>query len=422
MPVPRSPTLCPLAEYRHPTLPQHAKANTPMDLSLAQARHLALHTQGLTTNAADANTTFDRLGYVQIDTIAVIERAHHHILWTRQNNYTTDQLNDLQMHQRTIFEYWAHAAAFLPMADYRYYRPRMLATRKSERHIQWRRDNSRLVRQVLQRIRKEGALAAADFEDTSGKRGPWWDWKPAKRALELLYDTGELMVSGRRQFQRLYDLPERVLPADLDTSNPTPAERARFSVSRTLQAHGLAALRQFRLGLAPSKDLPKALEQLQASGAVVPIKLEGTSTPYFAWQDALDQVPAKLEPQCHLLSPFDNLVIDRPRLEQLFGFHYRIECYVPAAKRQYGYFTLPILWGDRLVGRLDPKAQRQQGVFEVRGLFFEPDFAAYDDLLPALAQRLQRFAAFNGCGEITIAPTTPRKVRAPLRRALAALA
>ena len=394
-----------------------------MDLSLAQARRLALHAQGLAgADAPNAAQTFNRLGYVQIDTIAVIQRAHHHVLWTRQPDYTPDQLDHLQMRQRAVFEYWTHAAAYLPMADYRYYLPRMLATRKSERHRQWRRENSRLVRHVLQRIRREGALAAGDFEDPSGKRGPWWDWKPAKRALELLYDTGELIVAGRRQFQRLYDLPERALPAGLDTSRPTAGEGARFSVSRTLQAHGLAALRQFRLGLCPAQALPRALDQLRESGAVVPLKLEGTHTPYFAWRAALDDLPDSLEPACHLLSPFDNLVIDRTRLEQLFGFHYRIECYVPAPKRQYGYFALPILWGDRLVGRLDPKAERKRGVFQVRGLFFEPDFEGYDQLLPALAQTLRRFAAFNGCEKIAIEATTPRRVRTPLRQALAALA
>ena len=238
-----------------------------------------------------------------------------------------------------------------------------------------------------------------------------------KRALEVLFCTGELMVSARRRFQRVYDLPERVVPDHIDTRTPDRGEAARHFARRTLSSLGVASLPHVRK-LYDNGGAQTAIAELVNSGEVTPVAIEGQKAVYYALAKMLDAVPRRLRNHLHLLSPFDNLTIHRNRLMDLFGFHYRIECYTPASKRRYGYFTLPILWNGRVIGRLDPKAERKSQTFLVRNLVFEPGFKEYDALMPALAGALHRFAAFNGCEEIRIGKATPSKVKAPLVCAL----
>ena len=201
-----------------------------MRISLPKARRLAIHAQGLggrwklPKGKEGAAQAVERLGYVQVDTIAVVQRAHHHTLWARCPDYTPAMLGELQAKDRRVFEYWANAASYVPMADYRYYVPRMRAA--ATRHSAWYlSDEGRKLRDhVRDRIRAEGPLGSADFKAPEGrKRGSWWDWKPAKQALEWLFDMGELMVTQRRHFHRIYDLTERVLPSCIDTAPPSPA-------------------------------------------------------------------------------------------------------------------------------------------------------------------------------------------------------
>jgi uncharacterized protein YcaQ len=392
-------------------------------VSLAEARRLLVAAQGLggdwklPAGAEGAAQVVERLGYVQIDTIAVVERAHHHVLWTRHPGYQTAHLDELLSRDRRVFEYWAHAAAYLPMRDYRFYLPRIRYFAEEHHARQWLAEHRGLAEKVLERIRAEGALAAADFEHPGERRGPWWDWKPAKRALEYLFWSGRLMIAGRRHFQRLYDLSERVLPPDLDTSMPSPEESARFAARRGLQSQGLATAKQ-KDGLSSPQEVGRALAELAEAGEAVPVQVEGLEKErFYAWKSLL-AAPRPRRRQVHLLSPFDNLVIDRRRAAQFFGFEYRIECYTPAAKRQYGYFTLPVLWGEALVGRLDPKAERREGVFRVKNLVLEPGFAADEAFHAALARKLRAFAAFHGCGEVAVEKTCPARERAALRRSL----
>ena len=400
--------------------PEHKTQNT---LSLAAARHLSIRTQGLDHHAPAARgkkgtaQVVERLGYVQIDTIAVIERAHDHILWNHQPDFTSEMLGELLAIDRRVFEYWTHAAAYVPFADYRYYLPRMASAHNWRREARFRKENTRLVKEVYERIRREGAMASADFDNPDQKRGTWWDWKPAKSALEVLFCTGELMVSARRRFQRVYDIPERVVPKDIDTRAATPEEAARHFARRALSTLGLASLPQIRK-LYANNGAQAALAELLDSGEAVAVQIENQETTYYALASTLQNAPRRQKNHLHLLSPFDNLTIDRDRLFDLFDFHYRIECYTPAAKRQYGYFTLPILWNGRFIGRLDPKAERKNQTFLVRNLVFEPGFTDYDALLPNLAAALHRFAAFNGCTSIRIEKTKPGKFKAPLNRAL----
>ena len=413
-----------------------------VSIPLDVAQRLALNAQLLhgqtkrLTGKRGVVQTFSRLGYIQIDTIAVIQRAHHHVLWTRQPDYNPDLLHALQAQDRQVFEYWGHALAYLPMSDYRYFVPRMEHFPRSQ--SRWitalREQSAPLIKPILTRIREEGPLGAKDFEAPVGKkRGTWWDWKPAKHALELLFWRGDLMITERRNFQKIYDLTERVLPSGIDTSHPHDDEMGTFFVRRALAAYGVAQEKEICTFMQPNavwdaafqrankKAVSKALTDLIQDGEVVPLHLkEIGETPYYALADTL-QNTTKRKQQAHavfLLSPFDNLIIQRDRTKRLFGFDYSLECYVPAAKRKHGYFVLPILWGERFVGRLDPKADRKTKTLVINSLTFEPVFTDFDALLPALVDRLKSFARFNQCETVKLGKVVPAKIKSKLDKAL----
>jgi uncharacterized protein YcaQ len=376
-------------------------------LSLPQARRLALRSLAPELQSHSVPEVVRRLGYVQIDTIAVVERAHHHVLWTRLPTYEASQLDRAQGEERQILEYWAHAAAYLPMEDYRFCLPRMAASRR--RHAAWFRAHKSLTQHVLQRIRAEGPLRAADFEAEPGHRaGPWWDWKPAKLALEYLFHAGDLLVTYRRGFQKYFDLAERVLPSHVNTTRPTPLAYGRHLIRRTLECHGLATEKEITYQKPYARTaVRQAVRAMTAQGTLLPVTVEGLPGVYLVQPEHLEQTlttspdSAPTAAPVRLLSPFDNLVIQRQRLQQLFGFHYQIECYVPAAKRQYGYFCLPILWGERFVGRVDPKAHRSAGRLEVLSCSGDSELHGHADFWAAFALALQAFAAFNGCTSVT---------------------
>ena len=370
----------------------------------------------------------DHLGYVQIDTIAAVARAHHHTLWTRCPDYTPAILHDLQAAERRVFEYWAHAIAYLPLSDYRYYTPRMDRIRAvGPAWLRaWREEHRHVLEEVRRRIETEGALTSKDFEPPPGtRRGTWWDWKPAKRALEILFWQGDLMISERRNFQKVYDLTERILPADVDTTRPTPEELGGFHVRRALSAMGLAREREIvaTLHVVKSALVAETLAGMLESRGVLRLSIEGIDEPYYTLPGALDGDPAAAPPdRARILSPFDSLIIQRDRIERLFGFSYALECYLPAAKRKHGYFVLPILWRDRLIGRLDPKADRKTETLIVRNLVFEPGFTEFDAALPAFAEAVASFAHFNRCEQITFDRITPtghkRRLNSLVKQAL----
>lgn len=407
---------------------------TAQSISREQARRIVVRAQLLdgrdpwVTGKEAIATAIDHLGYVQIDTIAVVERAHHHTLWARCPDYDAASLHNLQAVDKRVFEYWAHAMAYLPMADYRFYLPRMARHRESgptwlER---WKSEHGHLCDDVLARIRAEGALSTVDFEPPPGtKQGTWWDWKPAKRALELLFWQGHLMIAERRNFQKVYDLTERVLPADLDTTRPTGEEIGRFHVRRAVGGLGIAREREIRdaFHLADRPLIVKTLEELVEEGELVAPPIDGMQDTYYVMPAALDGVVSEVPNTVHILSPFDNLVIQRDRIAQLFDFEYTIECYLPEAKRKYGYFVLPVLWKDRLIGRLDPKANRKERRFLVKALWFEPGFEEIEAALPAFADALARLARFNGCDAVELGKISPpghkRSLKTLVRQALA---
>ena len=398
-----------------------------LKLSTNTVRKLALHAQGLAKaqpfgkGPAAVLRCIEQLGYIQIDTISVIKRAHHHTWWTRVPDYREAHLDKLQK-ARKIFEYWAHAAAYLPMQDYRYCLPRMHAIASGEKH--WHKPERKLMQFVLDRIRAEGPLQARDFEqDRPRKQGGWWQWKPSKVALEQLFIEGKLIATHRDAFQKVYDLPERALPSDLDTSMPTPEEFRRFLILRAIRAHGVASeaeIGYLRRGM--KKPLAQSLAEMEEAGEVVALTYPGATGKIFSTPDLLAQAgKLRASKHVHLLSPFDNLVIQRKRVQQVFDFDYQIECYVPEPKRKFGYFCLPILYGSELVGRLDPKAERKSGVLQVRKLALEDRAKADEALAAALATRLAALAAFNDCNSVSIGTCNNKVFKGLLKQELAGI-
>ena len=400
-----------------------------MRISLATARRLALRAQGLDgswglpAGKEGAAQAIERLGYVQIDTIAVVRRAHHLTLRARCPDYTPDMLHELQAVDRRVFEYWTHAASYLPMRDYRYCLSRVRWEREHGRSGKWLAANRKVADHVLGRIREEGALAAAGFEDTrQSKRGSWWDWKPAKQALEAFFSTGELMVTERRNFQRIYDLAERVLPPDVDLSQPGHDEETRHNVHRMLSAMGLVSPDRLNWHLNRRREaIADDLAKMVGSGEAVEVTVKSLdSERLFAHATSLEAARSARASRrsVRLLSPFDNLAISRRWLAHLFGFDYKLECYTPAAKRRWGYFCLPMVWAGRFVGRVDAKADRKEGVLVLRKVWLEDQHARTDAFLSSFADSVRDFAAFNDCDQVRVEDAMPAKLKAPLATAI----
>ncbi len=266
-------------------------------LSKKEAARLALQSQGLLKRnpfgkgKGGVLRALDQLGYVQIDTISVIERTHNHTFWTRVPNFNPDVLDQLQVKDRKIFEYWSHAEAYLPIEDYRFYLYKMRAIAAGEKH--WHAPDKKMMKRVLNRFRGEGPLMARDFKPPEDhKAAPWWNWKPAKRALEQLFIEGKLMIVRRNNFHKVYDLPERVLPANLDTSLPTTEEYCRFLINRAIQTHGLVTegeIGYLRKGI--KKDIKTTLQQMLEEGEIQTISVIGISNQiYYTTEERLSSV------------------------------------------------------------------------------------------------------------------------------------
>ncbi len=390
-------------------------------LSPTQARKLILLSQGLPPSAAKGTAlqasfaAIERIGYVQIDTISVIERAHHHTLWNRNRRYQTKHLEQL-LQSHDVFEYWSHAAAYLPMRDFRFSLVRKQAIKSGEQDHWYERD-LKMQQRVLDRIHDEGPLMAKDF-DNGGEQTSDWNSKPAKRALEYLFMQGDLMVPRRSAFHKVYDLTERVLPAGVDTALPSEDEYLRFLITRFLQANGLGLEREMRYLLKSMQGkLAPILDRLYDSGELQLVAVAGQN--YYALNEQLALLDKPLRRNtAAILSPFDNLLIQRERMRALFDFDYQIECYVPAAKRQHGYFCLPVLWDGRLVARLDCKAQRKTGLLAIHQLSLENNLKKLEPFAAALSKELHHFLAFNNCQRLAIDKVSPSAFKALLKQHL----
>lgn len=372
--------------------------STTLNISVEEARASIVNAQLL--DSKDVNNTLSvikHLGYVQIDTLSVAERAHNHVLFTRNHKYDNKELNEL-LTNKQIFEYWSHAASYLPMDDFRFSLFRKKEYKNGKKH--WFEKDDKVIKHVISRIKKEGALQSKDFKNEKNGGGEWYTWKPAKIALEQLFMEGRLMVTYRQGFQKVYNLTERVLPENLDKSIPTTDEYVEYLISRSIQSQGIVAQNEIDYllkGLKPA--INKIIKAKLERAEVKKVMIKGIDQKYYTYDSS---IVATTNKSLHILSPFDNLVIQRKRLKELFDFDYQIECYVPEAKRKYGYYSLPVFYDNQFVGRLDPKAERKTGLFIVKFLWFEPNYIPDDQFFNLFAQQLKSFASFCGCDTIVI--------------------
>ncbi len=401
-----------------------------MQLSRSATRALKLAAQGLNpplqraATKSDVLDTITRMGVLQIDTIHVVARSPYLVLWSRLGEYEPRWLDEL-LAEGAIFEYWSHEACFLPIEDYPLYRRLMTdGLSRSWSFVQaWVEQNRDVVERVMDRIREHGAVRSSDFERTDGQKGTWWNWKAEKMALEMLYTSGDLMIARRHNFQRIYDLRERVLPSWDDAHTPSLEEVRRAMALTTVRALGVVPPRwladYFRVR---NQKSAKLLQQLAEEGTLVPVQIEGSQEPGYVHPENIalaDQASkGELQPAyTTLLSPFDPIVWDRRRALELFGFDYRIECYTPAPKRRYGYFTLPILRRGELVGRLDPKAHRKEGIFEVKALHLESGVPVSDELIQDIAGAVRACAAWHRTPQVVVRWSDPPEVAALVQQA-----
>lgn len=400
----------------------------PLSLSLNQARRLALAAQGFAGRSAATevkparlNQLLERLGVVQIDSVNAVVRSHYLPLFSRLGQYAPGLLEQAAWSagkRRTLFEYWGHEASLMPLALYPLMRWRMQRASQGEgiyrQLAQFGRERQDVVQRVLDTVRDQGATGAGALTTRVERAGPWWDWSEEKMALEWLFAAGEVTVAGRRGFERLYDVPERVLPSAL-INHPDVDEA---DAQRQLLLHSAAAL-----GVATEKDLrdyfrldpadsKSRLSELVEAGALLPATVKGWTQTAYCLPEL--KIPRAVKTSA-LLSPFDSLIWERARTERLFDFRYRLEIYTPQHKRVYGYYVLPFLHNERLVGRVDLRAERSRGRLHVHALH-EEQVGIDEEGIHALARQLLEMARWLELPEVWV--NCPKAGSERLRSAL----
>jgi uncharacterized protein YcaQ len=382
-------------------------------LSLATARRVALAAQGFTDPLPTGPVTkrhlrrvLARTQLLQIDSVNVFQRAHYLPPFSRLGPYDMGLVDRLAYRDRELFEYWGHEASLLPVAFHPLLRWRMERARNLEEGwggpLRAMRERPEFVAEVLRMVRENGPVGAGEIRAGERNKGTWWSWDETKVALEYLFWSGQVATAGRRSFERLYDVPERVLPAHV-LNAPTPSrEDAQQELMRlSARAHGVATERDLRdyFRLRPA-DARAALRALLESGELLPVEVEGWKQP--AYLSPAAAFPRKVT-RSALLSPFDPLVWERARTERLFGFFYRIEIYVPAPKRVHGYYVLPFLHDEAIAARVDLKADRKAGVLRVLASWLEPGHDPLD-VATALGAELRKAAEWQGLPDVVIEP------------------
>jgi len=388
------------------------------------ARRLFLHRHALaeqptgSSRGDDLLALIDRLGFVQVDSINTVERAHHMILFARRQSYRPKHLKPLLKRDRSLFEHWTHDASIIPTAFFPHWRLRFerSAKRLNESWHKWR--DPGFVDKfdvVLERVRAGGPVTSSDVgEDEARSNGGWWDWHPSKTALEYLWRTGALSVCRRAGFFKVYDLTERVIPEQHRAYRPMPNETIDWTCNAALDRLGFATsgeIAAFWETVSPAEAKIWCDEALRRGELIeIEIALADGSRPRrtLARPDVFEQAVSAPEPpgRIRILSPFDPALRDRNRAQRLFGFHYRIEVFVPAAKRRYGYYVFPVLEGDRLIGRIDMK--REAGVLRVAAFWPEAKVALSKGRLARLETALDRIARFAGCDDVAYAKNWQR--------------
>lgn len=404
---------------------------------LAALRALSLHTQGLATpNQAPVTrdliyATIQKIVCLQLDAIQQVQRSQYIVLWSRLGQYDPADLDRLFSDEdRRLYEYWLHAACLLPLETYRYLLPKMDYFREAHRlrtaRFLQEEGSAEVVDKVLEVIRAEGAKRASDFEDKRREAG-WWNWKPSKRALEHLHDQGYLMTRERRKFQRVYDLPERVLPDWVDTTPTTPDEAHWYWIEEAARALGVNVANSMADYILMTRGLAKPyVGDMLKSGVLLEIQgetLSGQTQTFLIHRDnlpALEQASAGAIKAEHttFLSPFDPLFYSKERTEALWGFTQRLEAYTPAPKRIWGYFSLPILHEGRLIGRFDPNLDRKAKLLRLKALHLEPNVNLDENLIAKVAGALREFMAFHDAEDVAIEVSKPPEFGEKLLAAL----
>lgn len=377
-------------------------------ISPTQARRIALAAQGIgrpapaTVGVRQLRSAIDRLALLQLDSVNVFERSHYIPLFSRLGHYDKADLDRLTFAARSDFtEYWAHEAALIPVVDWPLFRWRMQQWRDyyEQNPGAWMHSNEKHLAWVRAELAEKGPLAASQIEDDSrrGKSG-WWDWSDTKRALEYLFRVGDVVAAGRTRFERTYALAEQKIPAAQLEQSISEVDAVRELLRKSAIVHGIGTVRDladyYRIKQGPAKA---AVDELVEAGELVPVTVPGWKAPAYLHRDA--RIPRRIEATA-LLSPFDPIVWERGRAERMFGFHYRIEIYTPAEKRIFGYYTLPLLVDDALVGRIDLKSDRQARVLRVQSAWREAGAVVDPERVVAL---LRRIAAWQGLDGIEFA-------------------
>ncbi|MGB0133206.1 winged helix-turn-helix domain-containing protein [Dokdonella sp.] len=406
-------------------------------LSGQQARNLHLEVQGLlrkppaTSTRKQLLSTIERMQLLQIDTIHVVARSPYLVLFSRLGGYPQSWLDEA-LERGDIFECWSHEACFVPSSAFALHRAHSecggrsdhWASRNAQRAHEAQRKG---MNSVLERIRDEGPLKASDFEGTQRRKTGWWGWKDEKRWLEALFARGELMVARRDRFQRVYDLSDRVR-ARMGAGSMSPASDA-LDTSNALLLNAVKALgiTQARWINDYYRTRPKFrdadLDALVASGELIRLDVRGWENPAYVHIEHASLLQTIRQGRVRathttLLSPFDPVTWDRERASVMFGFDYRIECYVPEAKRRYGYFVLPILHRGQLIGRLDAKAHRSDAKFEVKSIHLEAGVKVAAGMVCAVAKAIQACANWHETPKVLVRRSDPKSLAADLRRAL----
>jgi uncharacterized protein YcaQ len=389
------------------------RVSTSFPIPNEKARALILARSGLSGvrqegGAAALAPLIGRLGYVQLDSIKIIERAHHHILYSRHTGYRPRHLDRLQAKTPALFEHWTHDSSLIPLEFYPHWRHRFAHSKS--RIAAWRErfGDDRVLKTVRDHIEAKGAARARDFAHLGGRTGPWWGWGPAKAALEYLWRTGELAVLERDGFEKVYDLSERGIPAALRAARPTRAQTLNWACDAALDRLGAATSKMLAdfWGHASIPEAAKWIAAEKKAGRLIDVTLEGSGDRRGFAAVARPDIEAHLaglpEPTSRLrvLSPFDPVLRDRARLSRIFGFDYTIEIFVPAPKRRFGYYVFPLLEGARFAGRIDMKAERAADRLAIKALWMEPRLSLSKARRGKLERELERQARLGDVRDI----------------------
>lgn len=377
-------------------------------------RHALLEPPTGPSRGDDLLDLIRRLGFVQVDSINTVERAHHMILWSRRQSYRPKHLTPLLERDRALFEHWTHDAAILPAEYFPYWKIRFAreADRLKRRWSDWQgAEFHAKVEDVLAHVRSGGPVGSGEVgADEARGKGGWWEWHPSKTALEYLWRTGQLCVCHRRNFAKVYDLTERVLPDGHAAPAPSEAEMIDWACNAALDRLGFATSGELAAfwGIVRPEEAKDWCAGMLRRGAIEEIDVtgaDGTLRRSLARPGLSAGIAALPAPtgRVRVLSPFDPALRDRARAERLFGFHYRIEVFVPEPKRTYGYYVFPILEGDRMIGRIDMKCRRAEGILGIAAFWPEPGVAFGAGREARLMAELQRLATFCGCADIAFA-------------------